>query len=92
VAMSVQLLLGNDAIALGMVHNDCRVVTAYPGTPSSEILAGVVKFKQQLGGNWRLGIIASGVAFATAQECLSELGVALRSSWKDQTPKRLEYA
>jgi indolepyruvate ferredoxin oxidoreductase alpha subunit len=46
--MTTQLLLGNDAIALGMVQNNCRVVTAYPGTPSSEILAGVVKFKKQL--------------------------------------------
>jgi indolepyruvate ferredoxin oxidoreductase alpha subunit len=46
--MSVRLLLGNDAIALGLVRNDCRVVAAYPGTPSSEILAGVVKFKRQL--------------------------------------------
>ncbi len=47
--MSTQLLLGNDAIALGMVQNGCQVVTAYPGTPSSEILAGVVKFKKKLG-------------------------------------------
>ncbi len=46
--MSTQLLLGNDAIALGMVQNGCQVMTAYPGTPSSEILAGVVKFKKQL--------------------------------------------
>ncbi|MEK7278949.1 MAG: thiamine pyrophosphate-dependent enzyme, partial [Chloroflexota bacterium] len=43
-----QLLLGNDAIALGMVRSGCRVMTAYPGTPSSEILAGVVKFKKKL--------------------------------------------
>ena len=48
VTMSAQLLLGNDAIALGLVQNGCRMVTAYPGTPSSEILAGVVKFKTQL--------------------------------------------
>ena len=47
--MAIQLLLGNDAIALGLAQNGCRVVTAYPGTPSSEILAGVVKFKKQLG-------------------------------------------
>ncbi len=46
--MSTQLLLGNDAIALGLVQNGCRMVTAYPGTPSSEILAGVVKFKKRL--------------------------------------------
>ncbi|MBI3362449.1 MAG: indolepyruvate oxidoreductase [Chloroflexi bacterium] len=47
--MTTQLLLGNDAIALGMVQSGCRVMTAYPGTPSSEILAGVVKFKKKLG-------------------------------------------
>lgn len=45
--MSVQTLLGNEAIALGLVEEDCRVVTAYPGTPSSEILAGVIKFKKE---------------------------------------------
>jgi indolepyruvate ferredoxin oxidoreductase alpha subunit len=46
--MSAQLLLGNDAIALGLVQNGCQLVTAYPGTPSSEILSGVVKFSQKL--------------------------------------------
>lgn len=46
--MSTQLLLGNDAIALGLVQNGCQLVTAYPGTPSSEILAGVVKFRKKL--------------------------------------------
>lgn len=46
--MSSRLLLGNDAIALGLIQNGCRVVTAYPGTPSSEILAGVVKVKKRL--------------------------------------------
>src|SRR5574337_1230294 len=47
--MTTQLLLGNDAIALGLIRNGCRVVTAYPGTPSSEILAGVIKYKKQAG-------------------------------------------
>ena len=47
--MPPQLLLGNDAIALGLVQNGAQVVTAYPGTPSSEILAGVNKFKKKLG-------------------------------------------
>ena len=45
--MSVRTILGNEAIALGLVEQGCRVVTAYPGTPSSEILAGVVKFKKE---------------------------------------------
>ncbi|MBW8012406.1 MAG: indolepyruvate ferredoxin oxidoreductase subunit alpha [Chloroflexi bacterium] len=49
--MSIQTILGNEAIALGVVEQGCRVVTAYPGTPSSEILSGVVKFKKQLNRN-----------------------------------------
>lgn len=44
--MSVDILLGNEAIGLGLVEAGCRVATAYPGTPSSEILAGVVKYKK----------------------------------------------
>src|SRR5512143_1061319 len=47
--MTSELLLGNDALARSMIENGCRVVTAYPGTPSSEILAGVVKLKKHLG-------------------------------------------
>ncbi len=47
--MSVENLLGNEAIGLGLVEQGCRVVTAYPGTPSSEILAGVIKHKKRLG-------------------------------------------
>ena len=46
--MTSQLITGNEAIALGMVEQGCRVVTAYPGTPSSEILAGVIKYKKRL--------------------------------------------
>ncbi len=46
--MTTELMLGNEAIGLGLVEAACRVVTAYPGTPSSEILAGVVKHKKLL--------------------------------------------
>ncbi len=46
--MSVRTVLGNEAIGLGLVEHGCRVATAYPGTPSSEILAGVVKFQKEL--------------------------------------------
>ncbi len=45
----LQTVLGNEAIGLGLVEQGCRVVTAYPGTPSSEILAGVIKHKKRLG-------------------------------------------
>lgn len=44
-----QLLMGNQAIALGLVEAGLRVGTAYPGTPSSEILAGINALKKELG-------------------------------------------
>lgn len=46
--MKSQPILGNEAIAIGIVEHGCRVVTGYPGTPSSEILAGVIKHKKRL--------------------------------------------
>jgi indolepyruvate ferredoxin oxidoreductase, alpha subunit len=39
-----RLLLGNEAIARGLVENGCRLATSYPGTPASEILAAVAGF------------------------------------------------
>ena len=49
--MKQEVLLGNEAIARGLVEAGCHVVTSYPGTPSSEILPGVVRFKKELNLN-----------------------------------------
>ena len=38
IARDAQLLLGNEAIALGAYHAGVRVATGYPGTPSTETL------------------------------------------------------
>jgi len=38
-----EILLGNGAIALGLVESGCQVVTSYPGTPSSEILPELIR-------------------------------------------------
>lgn len=46
-----EVLLGNEAIARGIVESGCHVVTSYPGTPSSEILPAVVRFKKELSLN-----------------------------------------
>jgi indolepyruvate ferredoxin oxidoreductase alpha subunit len=46
-----EVLLGNEAVARGLVEAGCHVVASYPGTPSSEILPGVVRFKKELGLN-----------------------------------------
>lgn len=43
-----EVLLGNEAIARGIVESGCHVVASYPGTPSSEILPAVVRFKKEL--------------------------------------------
>lgn len=40
-----RLLLGNEAIARGLVENGCAIATSYPGTPASEILAAVADFQ-----------------------------------------------
>ncbi len=45
----VRVLLGNVAIARGIVESGCHVVTSYPGTPSSEIIPAVVSLKKELG-------------------------------------------
>ncbi len=41
--MSTEIVLGNGAIALGLVESGIQVVTSYPGTPSSEILPEVIR-------------------------------------------------
>lgn len=46
-----QILMGNDAIALGLVHAGVDMISGYPGTPSSEIIANFQKYnhKENLG-------------------------------------------
>ncbi len=41
-----KLLLGNEAIARGLIENGCAMATSYPGTPASEILAAVAHFQK----------------------------------------------
>jgi indolepyruvate ferredoxin oxidoreductase alpha subunit len=41
----IQLLSGNEAIALGAYHAGVRVAAAYPGTPSTEILETLAQFE-----------------------------------------------
>jgi len=41
--MQKKLLLGNEAIALGAIRAGVRVVSGYPGTPSTEILETVAR-------------------------------------------------
>ena len=42
-------MLGNEAIAAGLVESGCAMATSYPGTPASEILAGLARLKTETG-------------------------------------------
>jgi len=44
-----ELMMGNEAIARGLIENGCRMATAYPGTPSSEILGSVANIGKNAG-------------------------------------------
>jgi len=44
-----KVLLGNVAIARGVIEAGCHFMTSYPGTPSSEILPAAVAFNKELG-------------------------------------------
>ncbi len=40
-----EILMGNEAVALGLLEKGCNVISAYPGTPSSEVLPFAAKLK-----------------------------------------------
>lgn len=44
----VRFLMGNEAIGRGIIQAGCSVAAAYPGTPSSEILESLVRWKKEL--------------------------------------------
>ena len=41
-----KLMLGNEAVARGLYEAGCRVVSSYPGTPSTEISEAVAKYDE----------------------------------------------
>jgi len=43
------LMQGNDAIARGLVEAGCAVATSYPGTPASEILSSIDRWRKKHG-------------------------------------------
>ncbi len=61
------LLLGNEAIARGLVEAGCAVATSYPGTPASEILSSVARWKAESGAPMHVAwSVNEKVAFETA--------------------------
>ncbi len=84
--MREEIFLGNEAVALGLLEGGCQVVTSYPGTPSSEILPGVMKLVRSEGlhtyTEWSTNEkVALDNAFATAISgkraacCMKQVGL-----------------
>lgn len=72
--MTLKLLMGNEAIAYGAVEAGVQVATAYPGTPSSEILSTLAGLAQEKGfyAEWSVNEkvaleVAAGAAYAGAR-------------------------
>ena len=47
--MTKQMIMGNQAIALGALKAGVNLVAGYPGTPSSEIIEFISKYKEKTG-------------------------------------------
>ncbi|MGC8658838.1 MAG: thiamine pyrophosphate-dependent enzyme [Desulfomonilaceae bacterium] len=47
-AAQSRFLMGNEAIARGIIQSGCTVATAYPGTPSSEVMESLTRWKKEL--------------------------------------------
>ena len=77
-----KLLLGDEAIALGAINAGLSGVYAYPGTPSTEILENIARFKGEIDCEWsvnekvamEIGIGAS-IAGARALVCMKHVGL-----------------
>ena len=81
--MAKQLLMGNEAIALGAVRAGVGMVTGYPGTPSTEILETVAKHNDgsihvQWSVNEKAALeVAAGGAYAGARTMVTMKQVGL---------------
>lgn len=76
-----KLLIGNAAVARGAYEAGVRVVSSYPGTPSTEITEEIVKFKE-INAEWApnekvAAEVAIGASFggARAMSCMKHVGM-----------------
>ena len=82
--MHKELLMGNEAIALGAIHAGVGLVSGYPGTPSTEILETVAKHNKdgkihvQWSVNEKVALeVAAGGAYAGARTLVTMKQVGL---------------
>lgn len=81
--MSKRVCMGNEAIALGAINAGVRVVSGYPGTPSTEIIETFVQEKApdvnvQWSTNEKVALeVAAGAAYAGARSMVTMKQVGL---------------
>ena len=80
-AKVIKLLSGNEALALGAYHAGVGVATAYPGTPSTEILESIARFGDiyaEWSTNEKVAMeVALGAAYAGVRSLVSMKHVGL---------------
>lgn len=82
--MSKQMIMGNQAIALGALKAGVNLVTGYPGTPSSEIIEFISKYKDKTGTyvEWSVNEksaveVAAGASYAGSRTLITMKQVGL---------------
>ncbi len=76
-----KLMLGNEAVARGLFEAGCRVVSSYPGTPSTEITEYAAKYDEiycEWAPNEKVGLeVAFGASLAGARAacCMKHVGL-----------------
>ncbi|MFN7182063.1 MAG: indolepyruvate ferredoxin oxidoreductase subunit alpha [Planctomycetota bacterium] len=79
---NIKLLSGNEAIARGAFEAGVRVATAYPGTPSTEILETIIKEYKDIYAEWSINEkvaleVAAGASLAGARALVAMKHVGL---------------
>ncbi len=69
--MHKEFLMGNAAIALGAVAAGVNVVAGYPGTPSTEVLETVAKYRPDVYVEWSVNEKSAMELAAGARGCRS---------------------
>ena len=82
--MSKQMIMGNQAIALGALKAGVNLVAGYPGTPSSEIIEFISKYKDKTGTyvEWSVNEkaaveVAAGASYAGSRTLITMKQVGL---------------
>ena len=76
-----EILLGNEAIARGAYEAGVKVVSSYPGTPSTEITQAVSQYERvysEWAPNEKVGLevaIGASLAGARAMSCMKHVGL-----------------